>query len=97
VPTSTVYLAMLHSGLIDALDRLLDPLGRAEGLRRTLDQQRFAPVLRRYLPGEAPPFRLHADPLLQGFQADVLRDWYLLHRARLSFDPDARRWTLDGP
>jgi len=97
VPTSSVHLAMLHTGLIDALDRLLDPLGSAADLRQTLDQQRFAPVLRRYLPREAPPFRLHADPLLQGFQTDVLRDWYLLHRARLSFDPGTRRWTLGSP
>jgi len=79
-----VLWAMLHAGRTKAaLDQLLDPLaGSSARLRRQLDQQRFWPVLKRYLPTEAiehAPFWVWADPTLQGFQCDVLRTWYLIN------------------
>jgi hypothetical protein len=94
---STVLLAMLHVGRFGnqpavartALDYLLNPRGEPEvDLRQLFDQLRWWRVLAFYLPelfDEQPPprFWLWGDPMLQRFQIDVLRDWYLLQRHRL--------------
>lgn len=99
-PMETVIIALMHRGNKQGLDRLLKPIGTpgytfaqtyakwrydTEQLRELLDEKRFDPVLRRYLP-EAPPVWLWADPDLQRFQVELLRNWYLIHRAELSFD-----------
>ncbi len=95
---SSVLLAMLHVGRVGdqpavaraALDYLLNPRGEPEvDLRQFFDQLRWWRVLDFYLAAsfpeeERPVFWLWGDPLLQDFQIDVLRDWYLLHRHRLN-------------
>lgn len=81
MPTSTVLLAMLHRKERLALDHLLTPRGDLnEDLLTLLDQFRWWHVLRHYLPADAPPFWLWADPDLQRFQLEVLRDWYVVNR-----------------
>ncbi len=84
-PTGVAVLALLHRRDPRGLDHLLgltrDP---PEDLVTVLRDQRFWPVLRRYLPTfsdkEPPPFWLWGDPELQRFQADVLRDWWVVQR-----------------
>ena len=85
VPRSTVLLAMLHADRTAALDYLLNPRGDLRlDLVELLHHYRWWHVLRRYLPPGAPPFWLWADPGLQAFQVEVLRNWYLVNRAGLS-------------
>lgn len=92
---STVLLAMLHRGLEDplaareALDYLFNPRGDPSvDLVELFDKFRWWYVMEAYLPQlfdePAPPFWLWADPALQRFQVDVLRDWYLIHRHTLA-------------
>jgi hypothetical protein len=85
VPTTTVLLAMLHRGeRVAALDYLLNPRGEPRlDLVELFDQARWWHVLRRYLPADAPPFWPWADPQLEAFQVDVIRDWYLVRRASM--------------
>ncbi len=98
-PRLTLLWAMMHVGRIDALDALIAPLGGDDGaLREALDADRFIGVLRRYLPAvrERAPFWVWADPALQRFQLDVLRDWYLLHRSSLVWDSSSRTYVRRG-
>jgi len=96
VPRQTVLWAMLYTGRLKAFDELFNPLGTVDGeLRAALDRERFIYVLRRHLPG-APQFRVWADPALQQFQVDVLRDWYLMHRSALTFDPQNKVFELSN-
>jgi len=95
---STALLAMLHVGSFGgqpavartALDYLLNPRGEPEvDLRQLFDQLRWWRVLAFYLPElfpetDRPDFWLWGDPVLQQFQIEVLRDWYLLQRHRLN-------------
>ncbi len=84
--------AMLHRGQKTALDEIIEPLGADAGeLRQALDQQRMILLIERYLPG-APRFDVWADPALQQFQVDVLRDWYLMHRGTLDFESSRTLW-----
>ena len=84
VPKSTVLLAMLHRDRIDALDYLFNPRGEPLiDLVQLLDHYRWWHVLRCYLPNDAPPFWLWADPALKAFQVEVLRNWYLVQRRKL--------------
>lgn len=89
VPRTTVLLAMMHRGRVrDALDHLLAPRGQPPvDLVELLAELRWWHVLRRYLPDDAPPFWLWADPQLKRFQIDVLRDWWLLNRGCLTPAP----------
>ena len=84
VPKSTLLLAMLHRDRIGALDYLFNPRGEPHlDLIELFDHYRWWHVLRRYLPDDAPPFWLWADPALKQFQVEVLRNWYLVRRRRL--------------
>jgi hypothetical protein len=95
VPPTTVMLSLLHSGRLDGIDWLLNPFGQSPvSLPLLLDQFRYEPVLRRYLP-QMPPFWIWADPKVQAFQADVIRDWYLLRRPALVFDAERKVFTID--
>jgi hypothetical protein len=81
MPTSTVLLALLHKRKALALDYLLTPRGDLnEDLFTLVDRFRWWTVLKHYLPKDAPPFWVWADPDLQRFQLEVLRDWYVIHR-----------------
>ena len=84
-----VVWALLHAGDRRGLDHLLDPLtGSSERLRSQLDQERFWPILKRYLPvGPQARFWMWADPALQRFQCDVLRTWYLAQARQMHFRP----------
>lgn len=83
LPTSTVLLAMLHQGQPAAWDFLFNPQGEEQiDLLEWFSQARWWRVLGRYLPTDAPPFWVWADPALAQFQIDLLREWYLLHRHR---------------
>ena len=103
MPRTTVLLALLHMGRLEGLDWLLNPFGEPPAsLPMLLDQMRYWIVLRRYLPPEltsrrgglAIDFWLWADRDVQRRQTEALRDWYLMHRARLKFDPQRRIFTL---
>ena len=87
MPTTTILLAMLHQGRherLAAIDYLLNPRGEERvPLVELFDQSRWWYVFERYLPPDAPPFWVWADPQLAQFQVDQLRDWYLLNRLRL--------------
>jgi len=85
LPASTVALALMHrEHQNEAMDYLLNPMGEPPlSLDELLVGSRWWLVLRRYLPSQAPSVDLDADPDLQMFQIDVLRDWYLLDRTRL--------------
>ncbi len=80
LPTSTILLALLHRDHPAAWDYLLGPRGLAdEDLIDLFDQLRWWRIVQRYLPNNAPPFWVWADPQLEQFQIDVLRQWHLLH------------------
>jgi hypothetical protein len=84
IPTTTLLLALLHRGDKLALDYLLNPRGEPRlNLIELLDQRRWWRVLELYLPNDAPPFWPWADPHLEAFQVEVLRNWYLLHREKV--------------
>lgn len=94
-PHDATVLALLQRGRIDALDVIFQPFRADAGqLRYLLDHQRFDPILTRYLRADQPPFDLYADPATQQFQCDALRDWYMMTRARLHFDPARRQFIL---
>ena len=91
LPTTTILLAMLHKGpptLTRALDFLLNPRGAPRlDLVQLFDQHRWWFVLKQYLRSvgpDPPPFWVWADPDLEAFQVEVLRDWYLVNRGRLT-------------
>ncbi|MHC4995502.1 MAG: hypothetical protein ACYTGQ_10660, partial [Planctomycetota bacterium] len=76
---------------------LLNPLGAPPvSLELLLDQLRYWPVLHRCLP-DAPPFDLWPDRDTQRYQAQRLREWYLLYRNRLRFDTERKTFTLTPP
>lgn len=83
LPTTTILLAMLHRGHPAAWEYLLDPRSPTFDLVDLLDQYRWWRVLERYLPDNAPPFWVWADPQLEQFQIEVLRSWYVLNSHRL--------------
>ncbi|MEE9213121.1 MAG: hypothetical protein V3U29_10760 [Phycisphaeraceae bacterium] len=84
LPATTILLALLHKRHPAALDFLLNPRGEpAINLVELFDQHRWWPVVQRYLPDDAPPFWVGADPDLQRFQINVLRNWYLVNRHTL--------------
>jgi hypothetical protein len=90
LPRSTFLLGMLYKDRRAALDLLLTPRGEAHpDLIRWLDQWRWRRVLYHFLPADAPPFWVWADPDLERFQIEVLRDWYLLHRYELGHSATA--------
>ncbi len=85
VPRTTVLLALLQMHQRAGLDYILAPqttLPKID-LLQLLGDQRWWRIVRRYLPAEAPPFWPWADPEIQAFQIDVLRDWYVLNRDRM--------------
>lgn len=89
-----IYIAMLRTGDRTVLDDLFIPFGGDGGrLRAILDDKRFHPFLKMHLP-DMPPFWLWADPALQQFQTDVIRDWYLIHRPDLRFDSRRKQFVL---
>lgn len=83
LPRTSVLLAMLHRGqLAEVMQFLLNPLGEPQyDLVELLDRWRWWYVLEPHLPAGAPPFWVWADPELETFQIDLLRDWWLLHHA----------------
>lgn len=98
MPRTTVIMAMLYTGDLRGLDWLLNPLGEpgvgnVRTLRFTLDTARYHAVIRHFLPN-SPPFDPWAEPPQQREQIHALRDWYLLHRHQLRFDPAARQFHL---
>lgn len=81
IPKTTLLLALLHQKNPLGLDYLLNPRGEPPlDLIDLLDEKRWWRVLKRYLPPTAPPLWVWADPDLERFQLDVLRNWYLVHR-----------------
>lgn len=79
MPRTTVLLAMLHARHPKALDYLLNPRGEPwPGLAELLTYQAWWPVLKRYLPEDAPPLWPWADRALVQFQIDTLRDWRVM-------------------
>ncbi len=91
LPTSTLLMALLHRKHPAGLDYLLAPReGLAPDFIDLLVHYRWWYVMRHYLPNDAPPLWLWADPALHRFQVDVLRDWYLLHRPELTNNALAR-------
>lgn len=86
LPATTLTLALLHKDVSLGLDRLLAPQREPSmDLVELLDRWRWWVVVSEYLPEQAPPFWVWADPELQQFQIDVLRDWWLIYRAAKRF------------
>jgi hypothetical protein len=84
LPTSTILLAMLHRHHPAAMEFLFNPTGEENlDLDELLCLNRWWLILKRYLPADAPPLWLWADPELRRFQIDVIRDWHLLNRDSL--------------
>lgn len=94
MPRTTVTMALMHMGRLQGVDWLLNPLGEPPvALHLLFDQLRYWPVIRRYLPG-APPFSMWVDVQAQKRQIDVIRDWYLIYRPGLRFDPQAKAFNI---
>jgi len=94
MPRNTVTLALLHQGRLEGLDYFLNPFGESPvELHHFFDALRYWPVVKRYLP-DVPDFWLWADEQKQKAQAEVIRDWYLLHRPSLKFDPATHVFRL---
>lgn len=101
MPNSTVIMALTARGHLSGLDHLLNPIGEAERyvtekpepMGVLLDQRRYWVVMRHFLP-DLPEFWVWGDPILQQFQVDVIRNWYLLRRHDLKFDPQAGRFRI---
>ncbi len=101
MPNSTVILALTAKGRLSGLDHLLNPIGEAERhvtekpepMGVLLDQRRYWMVLRHFAP-DLPDFWVWGDPILQQFQVDVIRNWYLLRRHDLKFDPQAGQFRI---
>jgi len=101
MPRTTTTMALLELGRLDGLDWLINPIGEpgvgdAEALRLLLNQARYEPVLRRYLP-ELPPLWFYAEVDVQRYQVDVIRNWYLLNRSELRFDRATRTFAAGAP
>jgi hypothetical protein len=87
LPRSTLLLALLHRRPGPAMEDLFHEPGYTDGaLIRLFEHYRWWSVLKRYWPHRASPprFWYWADRPLQRFQMQVLRNWYLLHRHRLT-------------
>ena len=94
MPRTTVTMVLMHMGRLEGVDWLLNPLGEPPvALHLLFDQLRYWPVLKQYLPG-APPFSMWVDVDAQKQQLDVIRDWYLIYRPSLRFDPQAHVFNL---
>ncbi len=99
-PKSTTVMGLLQLGRIEGADWLLNPLGEppmkgTEGLRQLFDTFRYWPVFHHYFP-DAPSLWLWAEPAVQRKQIEVIRDWYLLNRNRLKFDPVKKIFNAEG-
>jgi hypothetical protein len=97
VPKTTAIFVMLEMGRLDGLDWLVNPFGECpaggdEGLRVLMDTLRFDAVVRRFIEGW-PEFWVWGDAETQRFQLDVIRDWYLLNRPSLKFDPATGKYS----
>lgn len=81
VPKSTVLLALMERGHVDAALRwLFNPAGEPPiDLDDLLATRRWWHVLRGYLPDDAPPVWPQAPPTVRRYQYDVLREWVLIH------------------
>lgn len=91
LPRSTVVMALLWMGRLDGTDWLINPLGESpmlgdDGLRIYLDTFSGWPMLRRFLP-QCPRVWNWVSPETQRHQVQAIRDWYLLNRHALRFDP----------
>ena len=84
-PRSTVVMAMLHRWGARGLEAYLNPRGEpADEFIPMLEDYGWWRVLNYYLPEDAPRWRPTDDPDARRLQLDMLRDWYLVHRRRLS-------------
>lgn len=87
IPRTTLILAMLHGDDPLALEALLNPQSEApDDLARLLDDYGWWRVLDHYLPEDAPRWRPGTGTELQQLQIDLLREWYLVNRHRLTND-----------
>lgn len=85
LPASTVLLTLLMQGNRMAWNHLLGPTGYDDAkLDNLLRRQRWWFVLKPLLGPHAPTYWLWASASLRRFQLQVLRQWYLLHRQRLT-------------
>lgn len=96
IPKTTMILALAHTGDLAGFDWLLNPFAEPPAdLVLVFDALRYWPVVRRYLP-DAPEFSYWADESVQRMEIEVLRDWYLLNRPTLVFDPTTRQFNAEG-
>jgi len=81
MPRSSVIMAMLSKPDAAAYEALLNPSGEApDDLIVLLESYGWWRVLNHYLLEGAPRWTPTDEPTLQQYQADLLRDWYLVHR-----------------
>lgn len=104
MPRSTMVMATLRAGHLEALDWLLNPFGEPpaggiEGLRILLGEYRYWHVLRRSFDPRIVGLAIHRFPLwtdqaTQRGQLEFMRDDYLIYRPLLRFDPQRKVFTL---
>jgi len=85
VPRTTVILAVLHRQGPRGLEAMLNPRAEpASDLVELLEDYGWWRVLNHYLPEDAPKWQPGGDVKQHALMTDLLRDWYLVHRHRLS-------------
>jgi hypothetical protein len=90
-PRSTVVMALLHRWGLRGLEAYLNPRGEpADEFVELLEDYGWWRVLNYYLPEGAPRWKPGGDADRRRFQLDMLRDWYLVNRKRLSSGLDHR-------
>ncbi len=85
IPRTTVMLALMHRQGPRGMEALLNPRGEpAADLVELLEDYGWWRVLNHYLPDGAPRWRPGGDAQRDALMTDLLRDWYLVHRHRLT-------------
>ncbi len=88
LPRSTLTLGLLYRHDEGPLEFLLNPKGEPYlPLIDMFDDKRWWHALKPMLPNDMPGFEVWADPGLMSFQIDLMRNWFLVNKRKLTW-PD---------